>query len=139
MRRIYLIVSGLIITLIISGFLFSSVSRSGEQGDQFYSYMKSGDFEKILEIIDQEALKNRSKLERLQILKSRTADWGNLISYKNTGFHTETINGKNITKLDYTIVNSNGEIFEHLDFIKRGSNYKILSYSYISGNKLVNK
>ncbi len=138
MRRVYLLVIAIIGGMVISGFFFSSVSRSGEQGDQFYACLKNGDYENILKLLDTEALKAHPKDAWIQILNSHTEQWGNLVSYANTGFHTETIDGKSITKLDYTVNNSKGTIYEHIDFIKRGSNYKILDYEFgLDKNEIV--
>ncbi len=130
MRRIYLLVIGLICGMVISGFFCSSVSKSGQQGDQFYAYLKNGDHQKILELLDREALKAHTGEEWIQILESHADEWGNLVSYTNTGFHTETIDGKSIAKLDYTVNTTNGINYEKIEFVKRGSEYKILTYEF---------
>jgi len=130
MKRIYLLVIGLICGMVISGFFCSSVSKSGEQGDRFYACLKNGDHQKILELLDHEALKAYSEEEWIQILKSHEDEWGDLVSYTNTGFHTETIDGKSITILDYTVNTANGINYEKIDIIKRGSDYKILTYKF---------
>jgi hypothetical protein len=141
MKRIYLLLIGSIIGIIITGFFFSSVSRSGEQGDYFYTCLKAGDYEKIIDLMDKEALKTQAGKDWLQVFSSRTKEFGPLVSYKNIGFHTETIQGKSITKLDYDVVYLSSKTKEHIDFIKRGSEYKILSYEYTQdiGNSFVSK
>jgi hypothetical protein len=130
MKRIYLLVIGLTIGMVITGFFFSSVSRSGEKGDYFYACLKAGNYEKIVDLIDKDALKVQSGQNWLKLFNSRVDELGALVSYKNTGFHTETINGKSITKLDYTVIYLNGKTKERIDFVKRGSEYKIFAYEF---------
>jgi len=114
----------------ISGFFCSSVSQSGEKGDKFYAYLKNGDFEMIVELLDEQAIKAHPKEKWMDLLESRSQYWGKLVTYKNTGFHTETTDGITITKLNYTVDNTNGKVYERIDFVKRGNEYKILAYEF---------
>ena len=63
------------------------------------------------------------------------------MSYKNTGFHTESIDGKSVTRLDYLVGYTNGQLKERIDFIKSGSDYKIIAYEFSDDgqNDLVSK
>jgi len=139
MRRIVLLILGLIVAFGFSGFFFSSVSRSGEQGDYFYSCVRSGDYEKIIVLLDDDLLSSHPKEYWLKQLNARYVEKGSLVSFKNTGFHTETIDGKSISMLDYIVTYTNGQMRERLDFVKEGSAYKIIEYEFSDDiqNKLV--
>jgi hypothetical protein len=89
----------------------------------------------ILDLIDKDALNDQPKEQWLNLFKSHAIDRGYLVSYKNTGFHTETLNGLSITRLDYQVTYSKGELKERIDFVKRGSRYKIISYEILQCNK----
>lgn len=130
MNRIYLLIFGLLLGIAVSGFFCSSVSQSGDTADTFYAYLQSGEYEQIIDLLDEQALKEHPRENWIKLLKSRSGYWGNLVSYKNTGFHTETSNGFTITKLDYTVDNTNGQVFERLNFIKRGSDFKLFAYEF---------
>ncbi|MDF1547111.1 MAG: hypothetical protein P1P88_04780 [Bacteroidales bacterium] len=130
MKRIYLLILGLLLGIAVSGFFCSSVSQSGDKADLFYAHIKNSEFDKVIDLIDEQALKTHSKEKWIALLQSRSEHWGNLVSYKNTGFHTETANGVTITKLDFMVDNANGKVYERIDFVKRGSDYKILAYEF---------
>lgn len=137
MKRIYLITFGLVFGIAISGFFCSSVSQTGQQGDRFYSLLQQGEYDMITELLDDEAVKEHPKEEWIDLLKSRDQYWGKLVNYKNTGFHTETIDGLTITKLNYTVENTNGIAYEKIELIKREQEYKILAYEFGSERKLL--
>lgn len=130
MKRIYLVIFGLLFGIAISGFFCSSVSQSGEKGDKFYAHLKKGEYDMIVELLDEQAIKAHPKEKWKDLFKSRSQYWGKLVTYKNTGFHTETTDGITITKLNYIVDNTNGKVYERIDFVKRGSEYKILAYEF---------
>ena len=130
MNRIYLLIFGLVFGIAISGFFCSSVSQSGEKGDKFYAHLKNGEYEMILHLLDEQAIRVHPEEKWIELLKSRSQHWGKLVSYKNAGFHTETLDGVTITKLSYTVDNTNGKVYERIDFVKRGKDYKILAYEF---------
>ena len=86
MRRISLLILGLTIGLTITGFFFSSVSRSGEQGDFFYTCLKTGDYEKVIALFDNEVLALHSKDYWLQEFNSRNKTKGALCHTKILDF-----------------------------------------------------
>jgi hypothetical protein len=137
MKRIYLLIFGLLFGIAISGFFCSSVSQSGEKGDKFYAHLKNGEYEMIVNLLDDQAIKAHPKERWMELLKSRGQYWGKLVSYKNTGFHTETIDGLTITKLNYTVDNTNGKVYERIDFVKRGNDLKILAYEFNPDKELL--
>ena len=130
MKTRYIIISIVLTALISSGFFCSSVSRSGKMGDQFYSYLQNEDYNSIIEMLDEGALTQYSKKEWIQLFTSRSKYFGSLRSYKNTGFHTNTANGLQIAKLSYEVDNQNGLVYEEIEFVKRGGNYKIFTYRF---------
>ena len=130
MKRIYFLILGLLVLLTILGFFFSSVSLSGGQGDKFYSLKKNKNYETIIELFDQKALKQQPVDLWIKVFESQNKKWGNLLSYKNTGFHTETLNGRKIAVLDYLVVYSNCSVKERISLIKRNSGYRIIMYEY---------
>lgn len=130
MKTSYIIIAIMLTGLISSGFFCSSVSRSGKMGDQFYSYLQNDDYNSIITMLDKDALDEYSKEEWIELFASRKRYFGNLKSYINTGFHTNTSNGLQITKLNYEVDNLNGLVYEEIEFIKRGNDYKILAYRF---------
>ncbi len=137
MRRVYILLVGLIVGLVITGFFFSSVSLSGEQGDRFYACISGKNYNKLIDLLDKEALKEVARKDWLKILQSNSNELGNLISYKNIGLHTETLNGLRISELEYEVIYSNGKRNEKIEVIKRDSDFKILSYKSICSDSLM--
>ncbi len=130
MKTIYIIIGIIVTGFICSGFFCNSVTQSGKMGDQFYSHLQENDYNAIIEMLDKDALSAYSKDEWVELLNSRNQYLGNLKSYKNTGFHKNTSNGIEITKLNYEVNNLNGLVYEEIEFIKRGNDYKILNYRF---------
>ena len=130
MKRFYSVAIILILAVFISGFFFSSVSKTGKTGDDFYKYLKINDYEAIIDLLDKDALKNITEAEWLNILKLRNNALGKSFNYTNTGFHTSTVNKNNITQLDYTIKNGKETIYESIDLIKRDGGFKIVDYRF---------
>ena len=130
MKRFYIIVIPLFFAAIISGFFFGSVSKSGTTGNNFYNYLQTKNYKAIIGLLDESAFDDKSKREWLFILKSRNFLLGESFDFKNTGFHTSTIENVNITKLDYTIEKDNEIVYESIDLIRRDDGYKILNYHF---------
>ncbi len=130
MKTNYIIIAIVAIGVISSGFFFSSVSQSGKMGDQFYGYLQNDDYNSIITMLDKEALSKYTKEEWLELFVSRNRFFGSMKSYKNTGFHTNTLNGLQIAKLNYEVDNLNGVVYEEIEFVKRGNDYKIFTYRF---------
>ncbi|MFN8258920.1 MAG: hypothetical protein U0W24_24745 [Bacteroidales bacterium] len=128
MKRNNFLIIGLLALLMIIVFFFSSVSLSGGQGDEFYSLKKEKDYETIIGLIDQKVLINQPVEQWINLFENQQKKWGNLVSYKNTGFHTETVNGKKIAKLDYLVIYSNCTVKERIELVKRRAGYRIIAY-----------
>ena len=137
MRRIYFLFLCLILGISITVFFFSSVSLSGDQGDSFYTCMKNDNYDELICLLDKEALKEISKESWLKMLQSKSNELGDLLSYKNIGLHTETVNGLRISRLDYIVIYSNGMRNEKIEVIKRNFDFKILSYQFNDTDSLM--
>ncbi|MBN1250496.1 MAG: hypothetical protein JXR51_12735 [Bacteroidales bacterium] len=135
MKKIYFIILIVFVGFFISTFLFSSVSQSGKVGDYFYKNLQSSNYDAIIQILDKDALNQKTKNEWLETLKLNKENLGNSFIYKNTGFHTLTVNNQNIIKLNYSIDNGNGITFNIIELIKRDDGYRIINY--YSENKFV--
>ena len=81
----------LLVSVISTGFLCGSVSKSGKMGDLFYAHLQSNDFQSIIKMLDKDALKQYSAKEWKKLFISRNQSLGRIKSYKNTGFHTNTV------------------------------------------------
>ena len=130
MKTRYIIIAIVLTGLISSGFFCSSVSQSGKIGDQFYDHLQKNDYNSIIAMLDKQALNEYSQQEWIDLFISRNRYFGDLKSYINTGFHINTLNGLQITKLNYEVDNLNGVVYEEIEFVKRGNDYKILTYRF---------
>jgi len=130
MKTTYFVIATVITVLMSSSFICSSVSQSGKMGDEFYNYLKNNDYNSIVAMLDTEALVEYSKEEWIELFASRNKFFGELKSYKNIGFHTNSSKGMEITKLSYEVNNPNGLVYEEIEFVKRGDDYKILVYRF---------
>ena len=108
----------------------SQVSQSGDVGDDFYSYLQQENYEAIIRLLDEDALKKYSADEWKKLFMNRNEYYGKLNSYKPVGFHTETQQDIKIIKLDYLVKNVNGSVNEQIELIHRGNKLKILNYSF---------
>ena len=116
--------------LLISISSCNHVAKSGEIGDQFYSYLQEKDYSSIIQLLDNEALKNYSSEEWLELFTARNQYFGELKSYKPVSFHTETIKNTKIIHLTYQVINSDGLVNEEIELIDRGKHLKILNYHF---------
>ncbi len=130
MKTVYILIAIVATGMISSGFFCNSVSKSGKMGDQFYTYLQKDDYKSIIKMLDKNALNEYSQKEWIELFVSRNKYLGNLKSYKNTGFHTNTSDSLQTTKLDYEVSSLNGLVYEEIEFIKRGNDYKILNYRF---------
>lgn len=120
----------ILISVVSTGFLCGSVSKSGKVGDLFYTHLQRNDFQSIIKMLDKDALKQYTAEEWKKLFISRNQFLGKIKSYKNTGFHTNTVEGTNVSILNYEVDNSNGLVYEEIEFVKRGNDYKILTYRF---------
>jgi len=123
----------LLFSIVLTGVLLSScgsVSQSDEVGNGFYEAVKAKDLQKVIAMLDEEALKATSQEVWVEGLENINAQMGDLMNYKRTGFYTSTNNGDTRTTLDYTVTYAKGTLYEKLEFIKRGDEYKITFYQF---------
>lgn len=130
MKRFYLVIFVLLISVAFSNFSCNSISQTGKKGDEFYAYLKNGEYDMIIDLLDEQAINEHPKEKWIALLESRSQYWGKPVSYTNTGFHSETADGYTITRLDYIVDNTNGKVYERINFIERGEDLKILAYEY---------
>lgn len=118
------------ISIVSTGFFCGSVSKSGKMGDLFYTHLQNNDYQSIISMLDEGALQKTSAKDWKQLFISRNRFLGKIKSYKNTAFHTNTLEGNKVSILNYEVNNTNGLGYEEIKFVKRGNDYKILNYRF---------
>lgn len=98
--------------------------------EKFYSYLSEKDYDKAMEMIDEESFAASSEEEWLTVLTQKE-QLGKFEGYKkDIGFNTHYNNGVTTVELNYTCTYEKITIYEKLTMVKRGSEYKIKSYEY---------
>jgi len=127
MRKINLFLSLLLVAFLVVG--CDATKDATSTGEEFHELLMAGDYDALIEMISKEGLK-----------ASPEEDWTNLFmqinefgveSYKKTSFRTNIDNGVTKVFLYYTIEleRKDDSYYEELVFIKKGADFKLLSYS----------
>ena len=119
------------LALVINSCGFGMKSKAAEPyADEFYSHLKNHDYDAIVEMVDEEALKISPESDWRAVLEQKES-LGELRSVKKkTGFHSEYKNGYTYVTLNYTLKYDDYKLHEKLLFIQRGGKFKIFSYEY---------
>jgi hypothetical protein len=130
-------------TTIFILFLFNtgcqSIEESEKIADQFYSYLKVKNYDKIIDLLDKEALEATPKDNWIEALKGREKYWGGTKSYNRTSFDISTHNGSTTVTLKYKVECEKATIYEVLRFYKRNDGFKIVWYEFNKDEKELEK
>ena len=107
-----------------------SASEAELVADQFYKHLQNHDYEKIIPLLDEEALAASPEEEWMSVLKQKEA-MGEMKSFrKNIGFNTKINNGITKVYLRYTCEYEGGKLYDRIVLIKRKKDFKIYNYEY---------
>jgi len=128
----------LFITLAFSGCGFTEdASKAQTYVDDFYSYLSEKDYDKAMDMVDEDSKKITPEDEWLKILTQKE-NLGKFIGYeKDMGFNTHYNNGVTTVVLNYTCKYEEMDVYEKFTMVKRGDVYKIMSYEYNTDKSLL--
>jgi len=106
-------------------------------GLAFYNCLKTKDFAFVITLLDEEALKNTPSEVWIEGLRKKDSDFGNVLNVKRIDFETVTKDRVTRVGIKYKVVYSDAVMFEKLEFIQRGSEYKITYYQFNADSLLV--
>ncbi len=108
-----------------------------EIGSDFYNYLKTRQYDLVVQLLDEEALKATPQQIWLDGLKEKDRQLGFLLSVQRRDFESYTVD--NVTRLAIRYKNqySKGIVYERLEFIERNDDFKITFYKYNEDSTLV--
>jgi hypothetical protein len=108
----------------------ASVKESEKVADKFYNATKSKNYDMIIPLLDDEAIKATPGSVWVKVVKQKEGFYGDLVSYKQTSFETNAQDNATFVILKFTVINTKKTSFEKIIFIKRNETYKIYNYKY---------
>jgi hypothetical protein len=114
--------------------VFSSCSISQEDAEKqatlFYQALQEDNYSSIETMIDEEGLKV-SPWEDWKAIMTQKVTLGKLISFeREDSYNTGYQNGLNYVDLYYIVKYEKVMLFEFFRMVKRGDDYRIITYSY---------
>lgn len=116
--------------LFISSILLTScgIDEAEKVADEIHEKMDTHDYTHIIDNLCDEDLVNMEGPEGLMDFFLLVESWGKVTSRtKDMGFNQSTKNGTTTVKLNYTLENDMGIMYEGLVLVNRGSGYKLLT------------
>jgi len=98
--------------------------------DEWYDNLKAKDYDALMAMVDEEGLEANSEEEWRTVLQQKEA-LGEIKSIeKDVGFSANSSDDVTTVTLDYTVEYDLVTIYERIKMVKRGEEYKVLSYQY---------
>jgi hypothetical protein len=121
--------------MIASGIAFigcESVEKAEKAADEFYVAYNSKDEAKMKILFDKTLVIDAGIEDQFyDVFNQHWQAFGKETSHKKYAFLTNTNNGETYVTLNYEVQTEKGNtVFEKLDFIKRGEEYKLYAYEY---------
>jgi|GEM_PF-2817714 hypothetical protein len=130
--RTRLKISILIVVLSTVFYGCESLSESDKVVKQFYENIKTEQYDKIPELLDEQAIVANPAEEWKDMIKNLVVSVGKLKTYSRTSFNTSIKNGVTKTVEDYTVEYENKTLYDRIVVIKTGEKYKILHWQFNS-------
>ena len=127
----------MIFTALLVLFSCGVVKDCDQIGLAFYNCLKTKDFSYVTTFLDKEALSHTPENVWIDGLRKKDIDLGNVLSVKRIDFETVTKDRVTRVGIKYKVVYSGAVMFEKLEFIQRGSEYKITYYQFNADSLLV--
>ena len=107
-----------------------SVGEAQKYADSFYSAINSADYERALPMFSENLIAENGEDKILALMQQRNEAWGTIIDYSKYAFNTSTNNGVTYVVLKFKVESGKGLVYERLEFIQNGSDYKINGYFF---------
>ncbi len=107
-----------------------SVNEAQKNADEFYKNMQSGYYGVAVRFFSQGMFDEYGEEKLLELIKNRDKVWGKIESYSKYGFHTSTNEGGTFVTLKFRVQSEKGLVFERLEFVKKGDEYKLNGYFF---------
>jgi hypothetical protein len=126
-----------ILAMLIAVVSCGAFKQCDEIGSDFYNYLKTRQYDLVVQLLDEEALKATPQQIWLDGLKEKDRQLGFLLSVQRRDFESYTVD--NVTRLAIRYKNqySKGIVYERLEFIERNDDFKITFYKYNEDSTLV--
>lgn len=126
-----------ILAMLITVVSCGAFKQCDEIGSDFYNYLKTRQYDLVVQLLDEEALKATPQQIWLDGLKEKDRQLGFLLSVQRRDFESYTVD--NVTRLAIRYKNqySKGIVYERLEFIERNDDFKITFYKYNEDSTLV--
>lgn len=107
-----------------------SVSDAQKTADIFFEALKTENYDKAYSMFDSSIIEQHGKEKLMGLLQKHNNNWPGIQSYSKYSFNTSTNNGITKVSLKFKVETSKGLVFENLEFIKRGNEYKIYGFFF---------
>ena len=128
MNKFQLFFSLLFVTLLAVS--CDSTNDASEYGKEFHEYFKVKDYDGMANMISEKGLSANPKEDWIGVFEGVNEQFGDLKSYTKTGFNTSINDGITKVTLNYTIKFESETLYEQIEFIKEGEEYKIQFYEF---------
>jgi len=98
--------------------------------NDFYRYLRSGQYNKIISLIDSQALRYSPAREWTKSFEDKQENYGELLSFIRESFDTITKDGKTIVVLKYKVKYTEAIFLETLEFLEREDGFYLTYYQY---------
>jgi hypothetical protein len=132
------------IIIIAIGFVLfgcESVEKAEKVADEFYLAYNTEDEVKMESLFDKTLVIDAGIISDFyNVINQHWQTFGKETSHKKYGFSSNTNNGETYVMLKYEVETATGtKVFEKLNFIKRGEEYKIYAFEYNVDKSIIDK
>ncbi len=128
MKRILIIIFSVTVFLGLNS--CESIGEAQATADEFFAALKSNNIEQAMTFFDKSMFDEFGEDKIKGLLEQHNTNFAGILSYSKYGFHTNTANGVTKVMLKFKVETENGIVFERLEFIKRGEEYKLNGYFF---------
>ena len=112
--------------------LFSCERIKNEKkiGENFYQFLKIGDYKKALTLIDSSTFVASPAEQWEMFFREKNKKYGNILSYELKSFYKYSRDGASFTKVKYRVVTKQNVLYEYIEFQTINGLTKIIHYEY---------
>ena len=106
----------------------NSVKDATEKGNFFFDSFIEKDYDSMVDLVNDTGLDASPRESWIQYFKDTNAQYGDLKSYKKTGFNIETKNEQTVIELTYSLKFEDKNIEAKIELVKEGNGDLGLQY-----------